>query len=162
MKQETPVATHQQLHKHPPRGHRHPQAQRARTRPDTSRPHPGASHTRRPDTSGPRRLPAGRAVVPARPDSCRSTRSARGVPPRPSGWRPPRHTQTRCHTPGPRRRVPHTQTHPRGRGPHTPGSRLGPGQVPAAHRAARSRGLRAPVKLKLQYFGHLMRRADLF
>lgn len=83
--------------------------------------------------------------MPTRPDSCRSTRSARGVPPRPSGRRPPRHTQTHCHTPGPRRRVPHTRTHPGGRGPHTPSSRLGPGQVPAALRAARSRGRRAPA-----------------
>lgn len=87
----------------------------------------------------------GRAVVPTRPDSCRSTRSARGVPPRPSGRRPPRHTQTHCHTSGPRRRGPHTRTHPRGRGPHTPSSRPGLGQVPAAHRAARSRGRRAPA-----------------
>lgn len=124
---ETPVATHQQLHKHP-QGvtvtHRHSVHAHGR-------PHPG-----RPTHGGLTRQ--GRAVVPTRPDSCRSTRSARGVPRGPpDSGRPviPRRTVT----PRAQTESPHTRTP---RGPRPSHAQLAPG--PGTEVRPRSRP-RAPA-----------------
>lgn len=102
------LVSHQQLHKHPPRGHRHPYSTACT---HTAGPTPGASHTRRPGTSGPRGRPLGlTAAAPhAQPGS---------PPPRPSGRRLlviPRHLVTPR---GPDGRVPAHPDTPRGRSSH--------------------------------------------
>lgn len=76
-----------------------------------------------------------------------ATCSARGLPPVPADSSWPRQTQTRCHTPGPRRSPTHPDTPPGSWPSHAqpvPGPRASPGCAPGPHTPAVARALATP------------------
>lgn len=130
---ETPAGTHQQSHKQPPWGHAHKQAQRTHTQPDTTRPSSTQTHTTHGYTRHDR-ADCGPAVPTqsdiSRPHTLRPGESHE-APQTAAGPVIPRHAVTPRVPDG---AIPHTQTHPQGRGPHTPspclGLRTSPGRTP--------------------------------